>query len=185
MADEEMGSTWEGNSTMIAVYLAIFVLALVITYVRGRKRRNANNISANLCVHLLLVGWIVQTLETNLWHWQFGEQSYSDKELAGLDSNEVSILAWSACLIVVVLVRLKGIVCLTCVTWIYVIVTNAVMWPLSFPHPATQIAEIAVTTVVLLPLLIKLWWVDNTRVLPVSLSDDPRSPVASVLWAQG
>ena len=70
MADEEMGSTWEGNSTMIAVYLAIFVLALVITYFRGRKRRNAKTISHNLCVDLFLVGWIVQTLETNAWHWQ-------------------------------------------------------------------------------------------------------------------
>jgi prolipoprotein diacylglyceryltransferase len=186
-----MGSTWEGNSTMIAVYLAIFVLALVITYFRGRKRRKAKDISDNLCEDLFLVGWIVQTLETNLWHLQFGEQSYSDKAWAGLDSNEASIIAWSVCLMFVAWRRLKDIECFMWFTRGYVVITTTVAWSQSFPHPKTQIVEVVWTTIVLLLLLTKLWWVDKTRVVPVQQSE-PRSPAASrtppvenVLWAQG
>jgi len=157
-----MGSTWEGNSTMMAVYLAIFVLALIVTLWLDCKRGEK---TGTLLMNLILVGWIVQTLMTNLWHLQFGEQSYSDKEkfvlFEGDDSNEVSIIAWSACLIFVVRKRLQIFTGLMPVTVVYVAGTNACAWWKSFPHPATQIVETVWTILVLCLLLNMLWRTGN------------------------
>jgi len=115
----------------------------------------------------ILAAWITQSLLTNAWQWQFEEQTWEENAdylaIKSADSNEVTIVMWSLCLLTVTLLRATDYITelkgrehwlqdgpFTLGILVWVTAVNLYAWICEFPHPSTQILQLAGSAIVLL-----------------------------------
>lgn len=149
---------FKGNDARLLAYTIVYCILVVLVLLAhyGPGTTKASHLTA--VVNVALVAWILQNVLTHAWHWEFEEQTLEDKVeylgIEGADSNEVTIVNWSLCLVVVTGFRLrnpnpkrKWVVLVAVSLW--VIGVNIYAWLDSFRHGVTQALELVGSVTVL------------------------------------